>query len=64
MLGRWRQLWGRAGVDKVVVFERQEGTEGEFGASGFFSLTASHSKANQFICECDVLPSQQLPLIA
>lgn len=57
ILGRWRQLWGRAGVEKVDVFEEWEGEEDmdvtkedRFGALGFFSLTASHSKSSQFIC--------------
>ncbi|KAL8286704.1 hypothetical protein RQP46_004232 [Phenoliferia psychrophenolica] len=48
VLGRWRQLWGRAGVEQAVEFERKDG-KGELSAKGFFSLTASHSKATQFI---------------
>ena len=47
VLGRWRQLWGRAGVEKVYGFEE---VLGEFAAAGFFSLTASHSKGSQFVC--------------
>ena len=47
VLGRWKQLWGRAGVENVYEFED---TAGEFSASGFFSLTASHSKGSQFVC--------------
>lgn len=60
ILGRWKQLWGRAGVEKVAIFEQWEDVEvisekgkGKFGVEGFFSLTASHSKASQFICKSD-----------
>lgn len=49
VLGRWRQLWGRAGVENAVEFNRKDDVD-EMGASGFFSLSASHSKSNQFIC--------------
>ncbi|GAA5859668.1 hypothetical protein JCM1840_006400 [Sporobolomyces johnsonii] len=50
-LGRWRQLWGRAGAEKVWQFDEEEdgGETGTIRAEGFFSLTASHSKASQFI---------------
>ncbi|KAL8286717.1 hypothetical protein RQP46_004245 [Phenoliferia psychrophenolica] len=48
VLGRWRQLWGRAGVEQAVEFEKRD-EKGELGAKGFFSLTASHSKSTQFI---------------
>ena len=49
VLGRWRQLWGRAGVENVFEFNRTD-EKGELGAQGFFSLTASHSKSTQFVC--------------
>ena len=49
VLGRWRQLWGRAGVENVVEFDHSDDKD-ELRAEGFFSLTASHSKASQFIC--------------
>ncbi|GAA5920751.1 hypothetical protein JCM1841_004163 [Sporobolomyces salmonicolor] len=50
-LGRWRQLWGRAGAEKVWQINEEEdwGEAGTIRAEGFFSLTASHSKASQFI---------------
>lgn len=53
MLGRWRQLWGQAGTEKVWEFERIElqGAAQGMRAQGFVSLTAAHSKGNQFICE-------------
>lgn len=52
VLGRWKQLWGRAGVEKVYEFDESEnhGDLEGFSASGFFSLTAAHSKASQYIC--------------
>lgn len=59
-LGRWRQLWGRAGVENTVEFEEKEVTNGDdvkLSAHGFFSLAASHSKASQFICTSLFLPS-------
>ncbi|KAI5476871.1 hypothetical protein MNV49_007105 [Pseudohyphozyma bogoriensis] len=49
VLGRWRQLWGRAGVENVVEIIEKEGGEEEIELEGFFSLTASHSKASQYI---------------
>ncbi|GAA5949089.1 hypothetical protein JCM21900_004855 [Sporobolomyces salmonicolor] len=56
-LGRWRQLWGRAGAEKVWQINEEEdwGEAGTIRAEGFFSLTASHSKASQFICACPPL---------
>lgn len=51
ILGRWRQLWGRAGVEKVAKVSEWEDDSRLFGVDGFFSLTASHSKGSQFICE-------------
>ncbi|KAM0756638.1 hypothetical protein T439DRAFT_321333 [Meredithblackwellia eburnea MCA 4105] len=48
VLGRWRQLWGRAGVENVVEISHQE-SGGDVKIEGFFSVTASHSKASQFI---------------
>lgn len=53
VLGRWRQLWGRAGVEKVFQYDvtEEEGSgSSELRAQGFFSATASHSKTSQFIC--------------
>ncbi|GAA5832199.1 hypothetical protein JCM11251_004277 [Rhodosporidiobolus azoricus] len=57
LIGRWRQIWGRAGVEKAWEFEDFEGEveagkRGEGGrvkARGFFSLSAAHSKAGQYI---------------
>ncbi|GAA5913981.1 hypothetical protein JCM8208_007016 [Rhodotorula glutinis] len=52
VLGRWRQLWGRAGIEKVWEFdevEDVEGGDGELRAKGFFSLSAAHSKAGQHV---------------
>ncbi|GAA6001835.1 hypothetical protein JCM10207_002342 [Rhodosporidiobolus poonsookiae] len=52
-LGRWRQLWGRAGVEKVWEFDETDGGEGggegAVRARGFFSLSAAHSKAGQHV---------------
>lgn len=67
-MGRWRQLWGRAGVEKVGGFEEWENesissAESRFGVVGFFSLTASHSKSSQFICELLILASTLIPLL-
>ena len=50
VIGRWRQMWGRAGVEKVAAVEDAD-REGEMSLSGFFSLTASHSQGSQYICE-------------
>ncbi|BGP12776.1 hypothetical protein JCM10213_007290 [Rhodosporidiobolus nylandii] len=47
LLGRWKQLWGRAGVERVWEFEDE--AEGGVKAKGFFSLSAAHSKAGQHI---------------
>ncbi|CDR39105.1 RHTO0S04e01398g1_1 [Rhodotorula toruloides] len=56
VLGRWRQLWGRAGVEKVWEFgeaEKEEhvveGVGEKLRARGFFSLSAAHTRAGQFI---------------
>ncbi|KAK4332420.1 DNA mismatch repair protein MLH3 [Rhodotorula toruloides] len=56
LLGRWRQLWGRAGVEKVWEFNEaeqrghaEEGGGEKMRARGFFSLSAAHTKAGQFI---------------
>ncbi|KDE09621.1 hypothetical protein MVLG_00028 [Microbotryum lychnidis-dioicae p1A1 Lamole] len=50
---RWKQVWGRAGVEHVHEFhlhERTDQTDLEgWQADGFFSLGASHSKSDQFI---------------
>lgn len=43
-------MWGRAGVEKVAHVEEMD-SSGELGLQGFFSLTASHSKGSQYICE-------------
>lgn len=57
LLGRWRQLWGRAGVEKVWDFDEaeqsdhsKEHVDEKLRARGFFSLSAAHTKAGQFIC--------------
>ncbi|GAA5926595.1 hypothetical protein JCM3775_001061 [Rhodotorula graminis] len=53
VVGRWRQLWGRAGVEKVWNFdeveELREEREGTLRVKGFFSLSAAHSKAGQHV---------------
>ncbi|BGP28900.1 DNA mismatch repair protein [Rhodotorula toruloides] len=56
LLGRWRQLWGRAGVEKVWEFDEAErgidageGAAEKLRARGFFSVSAAHTKAGQFI---------------
>ncbi|GAA5887523.1 hypothetical protein JCM6882_001438 [Rhodosporidiobolus microsporus] len=51
LVGRWKQLWGRAGVEKVWEFDEAEMGEHSSGvrAKGFFSLSAAHSKAGQYI---------------
>lgn len=51
MIGRWRQLWGRAGVEKIQEIEAWEDEGRTFGLVGFLSCTASHSKSSQFICK-------------
>ncbi|GAA5949571.1 hypothetical protein JCM3765_002708 [Sporobolomyces pararoseus] len=48
VLGRWKQLWGRAGVEQVWEFERKD-VEAGINVKGFISESASHSKSNQFI---------------
>lgn len=50
VLGRWRQLWGRSGVERVAEFGESDAS-GTYVASGFFSLTAAHNKSSQYICE-------------
>lgn len=63
VVARWKQLWGPAGVEKVhEVHENEEGNPeppegltdgGDRGlcrATGFFSLSPAHSKAQQFVC--------------
>ncbi|GAA5980265.1 hypothetical protein JCM11641_005523 [Rhodosporidiobolus odoratus] len=51
VLGRWKQLWGRAGVEKVWEFDEvEEGADmSRVRTSGFISLSAAHSKASQHI---------------
>ncbi|GAA6047328.1 hypothetical protein JCM3770_001889 [Rhodotorula araucariae] len=54
LVGRWRQLWGRAGVEKVWEFDEAEpDAEGDHGKAlhvrGFFSLSAAHTKAGQHV---------------
>ncbi|GAA5994097.1 hypothetical protein JCM5350_008092 [Sporobolomyces pararoseus] len=48
VLGRWRQLWGRAGIEQVWEFENNDRDTG-ITVKGFISESASHSKSNQFI---------------
>ena len=52
VLGRWRQLWGRSGIERVWEFDQQSHHKegGGIEARGFVSLSASHGKRNQFIC--------------
>ncbi|KAK4057695.1 DNA mismatch repair protein [Microbotryomycetes sp. JL221] len=51
LLGRWKQLWGRNGIEDVRMFElsdrntEQEATK----AVGFFSMSGSHSKQAQYV---------------
>ncbi|KAK4055183.1 DNA mismatch repair protein [Microbotryomycetes sp. JL201] len=45
-LGRWKQLWGRNGIEDVRMFDLADGT---VGAAGFFSKAASPSKQFQFV---------------
>ena len=63
ILGRWRQLWGRAGTERVWSFDRAEDVEKGIRAEGFFSFTAAHSKASQFICKLANPPFMRLKLI-
>ncbi|GAA6059081.1 hypothetical protein JCM10212_002052 [Sporobolomyces blumeae] len=58
VLGRWRQLWGRAGTEtvwEVDLREQQddgnaaETIETAFRAEGFISVSASHSKSSQYL---------------
>lgn len=55
LVGRWKQLWGRAGVERIVEFDEVEpAADGKDGANmrarGFFSLSAAHSKSGQHVC--------------
>lgn len=65
LLGRWRQLWGRAGSEQVWTFdvreEEQHLTDPAIRAQGFFSLSANRTKSAQLICEwpCQVSPLDQ-----
>ncbi|BGP44833.1 DNA mismatch repair protein [Rhodotorula kratochvilovae] len=68
LVGRWRQLWGRAGVEKVWEFDEAEGgpngdEAGRIRARGFFSLSAAHTKAGQhvFVNSRPLAPSTSLP---
>ncbi|GJN91648.1 hypothetical protein Rhopal_004671-T1 [Rhodotorula paludigena] len=54
LVGRWKQLWGCAGVEHVVEFDEVEpaaaGKDGaRMRARGFFSLSAAHSKSGQHV---------------
>lgn len=59
LLGRWRQLWGRAGVEQTVSID-ETNEEAQVRVRGFFSLTASHSKGSQYICQS---PQQRFGLL-
>ncbi|SCZ90175.1 BZ3500_MvSof-1268-A1-R1_Chr1-3g01820 [Microbotryum saponariae] len=63
---RWKQVWGRAGVEHVHEFhlhERTDQTDLEgWQADGFFSLGASHSKLDQFICTFALLVVNSRPV--
>ncbi|BGP36756.1 DNA mismatch repair protein [Rhodotorula kratochvilovae] len=68
LVGRWRQLWGRAGVEKVWEFDEAEGgpngdEAGRIRARGFFSLSAAHTKAGQhvFVNSRPLAPSTSMP---
>ncbi|GAA5834182.1 hypothetical protein JCM9279_004239 [Rhodotorula babjevae] len=60
VVGRWRQLWGRAGIEKVWEFDEVEANgderEGRLQATGFFSLSAAHSKAGQHVSHAPARP--------
>ncbi|GAA6022703.1 hypothetical protein JCM11491_003737 [Sporobolomyces phaffii] len=46
-LGRWKQLWGRAGVERVSEVDRTG--PGGMRLAGFISHSASPARSNQFI---------------
>ncbi|GAA5908309.1 uncharacterized protein JCM6883_004342 [Sporobolomyces salmoneus] len=48
VLGRWRQLWGRAGIEQVWEVDKVDEETG-MRVKGFVSESASHGKSNQFI---------------
>ncbi|KAM0793500.1 hypothetical protein ACM66B_000939 [Microbotryomycetes sp. NB124-2] len=49
ILGRWKQLWGRNGIEDVRMFDIAEATTDTIRAEGFFSMAASQTKQFQHV---------------